>query len=171
MSAVQILARAYGEAPNPPLIGDVAATSIAQLQAKTADYREKMSEWRAKMELAIKRLWTELPDQPEDIAAGIDALIAATDRDISKAKASIDEMKLHTKRVLARNKSIPKQEWKRMRGIAEDFISLMEEDYNIRVNFYYQYIAMRADIDPTSRGGPVYNKASDLLAHLRSSRR
>ena len=101
---------------------------------------------------------------------GIEEFILVVDETIETERRAIDESELSDRQAIATMMKKSQDNAHFMRKILKKLRDAGISQHNTRVNFYYFLLALRAEYDPESRGGPKFTDPVALERYLRGER-
>jgi hypothetical protein len=174
----------FAAVPQPPT--DFAPGGVSQRQdivRQTKKFVDDVAQWQAGMiqvQQSLTKMYRDVAElatkQPEarallDVSVrGIEEFIRVVDESIETERRAIDESELSDRQVVATMMKKSQDNAHFMRKILKKLRDAGISQHNTRVNFYYFLLALRAEYDPESRGGPKFTDPVALERHLRGER-
>lgn len=152
------------------VLAAMAGRAAAQDEARTAiqDARAALDAQKESVARATAELWKTITERTGVDADDLERLIDFADRHASSARAQHDRLQKNAELVLRRMMAagaIGDAEGDAAIAVAHEAEGIAAEYTNLFVRFYYELLAMRAEVNGSERTG-LFTSAEDLLAFL-----
>jgi hypothetical protein len=107
------------------------------------------------------------PELLADVLIHIDGLVEVASKIIDEQRARLEAGRIETDRKIAMAASADRNAAGSLRKVQTRLLKAEADYINALVDYYYFLLALRADHDPDSRGGPSFDNPDDLAAYLR----
>jgi hypothetical protein len=122
---------------------------------------------RTKLAVDIKNILSSSPELRADVLAHIDGLVEAVSKVIDDQKARLEAGRIETDRKIANAASVDGNAAGSLRKLQTRLLKAEASFINALVDYYYFLLALRAEHDPDTRGGPSFDNPDELAAYLR----
>jgi hypothetical protein len=158
-----------------PLSGSPAGPVSAADYAKALPAFEQLSRERiahaiasrTKLAVDIKDILSSSPELLADVLSHIDGFVEVVSRIIDDQKARLETGRVETDRRIAKAVSADGSAAGSLRELQTRLLKAEASFIDALVDYYYFLLALRAEHDPDSRGGPSFDNPDDLAAYLR----
>lgn len=143
--------------------------------ARSVTTFEMLSQERITQSIARRQ---SIADQVEEIIRGspdglpavldhIDGIVGVVSGLIDRHKALLEPARIQTDQSIARSAAADKNAARFLRKLQKRIFKAEIAFINSLVELYYFFLALRAEHDPDSRGGPSFSDSDKLTAYLR----
>jgi hypothetical protein len=158
-----------------PLSGGAAGLASAADYAKALPVfeqlaRERAAQFissRAKLAVDIKNILSSSPELRASVLVHIDGFLEVVSQTIDDQKARLEVGRIETDLKIAKAASADANAAMLLRKLQTRLLKAEADYINALVDTYYFLLALRAEHDPDSRGGPSFDNPDDLAAYLR----
>jgi hypothetical protein len=155
-----------GSPAGPVSIADY-ANALPEFEQLARERAANFVSSRTKLAVNIKNILSSSPELLADVLAHIDGLVEAVSKTIDDQKARLEAGRIETDRKIAKAAEIDGNAAGSSRKLQTRLLKAEADFINALVDYYYFLLALRAEHDPDSRGGPSFDNPDDLAAYLR----
>lgn len=172
----------FSSAPKTPAAEStqhLAAVMRQEISQTVTTFVQEIAAWRAGIDLIQKDLASSLPElarlpSPEAYrvaVSGLDVFIDTVEKDIEDERRAIESSDLRSRQVVATLKKSSDANAKFAKRTLDRLRAALMARHKVKIEFLEFLKRLRWDHDPDARGGPTFDKADDLISHLKDRTR
>jgi hypothetical protein len=176
--ALQAAVEKFAAAPRFTALGGEGGGTHESMVRTVKGFENSVAQWRSDM-LTVQEGMAEMyrglaslswaPDVSPQLR-GLDEFIDLVDETIESESLALDQSKLEIRQAVATIAKTSADNARFTKKMLKRIYEAGADQHNARVEFYRFLLRLRAECNPTYRGGPMFESADELLGDLHKSR-